>query len=42
MGIAGGHETACTRHYEPGQIASLFLIWFDHPDKLAPISEKAL
>jgi hypothetical protein len=39
MDIAGGHETARPRHHEPGQIASLFLIRFDHADKLASIAE---
>ena len=39
MDIAGGHETACPRHHEPGQIASPFLIRFDHADKLASITE---
>jgi hypothetical protein len=39
MGIAGGHETARPRHHEPRQITSLFLIRFDHADKLAPITE---
>jgi hypothetical protein len=38
-GIAGGHETARPHHHEPGQIVSLFLIRFDHADKLAPITE---
>ena len=38
-GIAGGHETARPRHHEPRQIASLFLIRFDHADKLAPVTE---
>ena len=35
MDIAGGDETSCPRHHEPGQIASLFLIRIDHADKLA-------
>jgi hypothetical protein len=39
MGIAGGHETARPGHHEPGQIAFLFLIRFDHADKLAPVTE---
>ena len=39
MGIARGHETARPRHHEPRQIASLFLIRFDHADKLAAITE---
>ena len=38
-GIARGHETARPRHHEPRQIASLFLIRFDHADKLAPMTE---
>ena len=38
--IAGGHETARPRHHEPRQVASLFLIRFDHADKLAPVTEK--
>jgi hypothetical protein len=42
MGIAGGHEPARPRHYEPRQIASLFLIRFDHADKLAPVTENML
>ena len=39
MGIASGHETSRPRHHEPGQIAFLFLIRFDHADKLAPVTE---
>jgi hypothetical protein len=42
MGIAGGHETARPRHHEPRQIASLFLIRFDHADKLALVTETSL
>ena len=39
MGISGGHETARPRHHEPRQVASLFLIRFDHADKLASVTE---
>ncbi len=38
-GIASGHETARPRHHEPRQVASLFLIRFDHADKLASVTE---
>ena len=38
-GVPRGHETACPRHHEPRQIASLFLIRFDHADKLAAMTE---
>ena len=39
--IARGHEPACPRHHEPGQIASLFIPRFDHADKLASLTENA-
>jgi hypothetical protein len=37
--IAGRHEVARPRHHELGQVASLFLIRFDHVDKLALVTE---